>query len=151
MTVTVAIVVSALVSLSLTPMLAGRFLKPSTCKKHGWLYRLAEGGFNGLANGYKRTLDVALRHPGLVLMSFFASIARRLWLFLALPKGFFPIQDTGFLIGQSQAARVRFAGPDEEDLQQQLGLWSQTIRPWPASSPRRRHARRPTRASSMRR
>ncbi len=119
MTVTVAIVVSALVSLSLTPMLAGRYLKPEHGEEHGWLYRFAEGAFDGLTNGYRRTLDVALRHPGWVLMSFFATVAATAWLFMALPKGFFPIQDTGFLIGQSQAAAS--VSPDEMmALQQEL-------------------------------
>ncbi len=119
MTVTVAIVVSAFVSLSLTPMLAGRYLRPEHGEEHGWLYRLAESAFDGLANGYKRTLDVALRHPGFVLMSFLATLAATAWLFIALPKGFFPIQDTGFLIGQSQAAAS--VSPDQmKTLQQQL-------------------------------
>jgi hydrophobe/amphiphile efflux-1 (HAE1) family protein len=119
MTVTVAILVSAFVSLTLTPMLAGRFLKSKHNEKRGRLYRLSEAAFDGLVNGYKRTLDVALRHPGWTLMSFFATVAATAWLFLLLPKGFFPIQDTGFLIGQSQAAAS--VSPDQMmKLQQQL-------------------------------
>ena len=70
-------------------------------------------------NGYERTLDVALRHPGWTLTSFFATVAATAWLFLILPKGFFPIQDTGYLIGQSQAAAS--VSPDQMmRLQQQL-------------------------------
>ncbi|MGA9763851.1 MAG: efflux RND transporter permease subunit [Rhodomicrobium sp.] len=111
MTVTVAIAVSALVSLSLTPMLSGLFLQPAHTGKHSWLYRVSEAGFDGLVNFYRRTLDVALRHPGLVLMSFFATVAATAFLFIALPKGFFPIQDTGFLIGQSQASPA--VSPDQ--------------------------------------
>ena len=119
MTVTVAILVSALVSLSLTPMLAGRFLKPKHNVEHGRLYRLSEAGFEGLIGGYRRTLDVVLRHPGWTLASFFATIAAMAWLFVMLPKGFFPIQDTGFLIGQSQASAS--VSPDQmQKLQQQL-------------------------------
>ncbi len=119
MTVTVAIVVSALVSLSLTPMLAGRFLKSKHKEQHGWFYRITEAGFNGLVNGYKHTLEVALRHPGWTFASFLATVAATGWLFLVLPKGFFPIQDTGYLIGQSQAAAS--VSPDQMiKLQQQL-------------------------------
>ncbi len=119
MTVTVAIVVSALVSLSLTPMLAGRFLKPKHTERHGRLYRLSEAAFDGLVNGYRRTLDVALRHPGWTLMSFFATVAATGFLFMALPKGFFPIQDTGFLIGQSEASPSVSPGQMKK-IQQQL-------------------------------
>ncbi len=119
MTVTVAILVSAFVSLTLTPMLAGRFLKPKHNVKHGRLYRISEAAFNGLVNGYKHTLDIALRHPGLTLTSFFVTVAATAWLFTALPKGFFPIQDTGFLIGQSEASPS--VSPDQmKKLQQQL-------------------------------
>ncbi len=116
MTVTVAIVVSALVSLSLTPMLSGRFLKS---EQHGRLYRITEAGFNGMVYGYKHSLDVALRHPGWTLASFFATVAATALLFFVLPKGFFPIQDTGYIIGQSQAAAS--VSPDQMmKLQQQL-------------------------------
>jgi hydrophobe/amphiphile efflux-1 (HAE1) family protein len=119
MTVTVAILVSAFVSMTLTPMLAGRYLKAKHNEKHGRLYQLSEAAFNGLVNGYKRTLDVALRHPGWTLASFFATVAVTALLFVVLPKGFFPIQDTGFLIGQSQASAS--VSPDQmKKLQQQL-------------------------------
>jgi hydrophobe/amphiphile efflux-1 (HAE1) family protein len=119
MTVTVAILVSAFVSMTLTPMLSGLFLKPKHGEEHGRLYRLSEAAFNGLVSGYRRTLDVVLRHPGWTITSFFATIAAMGWLFLALPKGFFPIQDTGFLIGQSQASAS--VSPDQmQKLQQQL-------------------------------
>ena len=119
MTVTVAIVVSALVSLSLTPMLSGLFLQPDQQEKHGRFYRFTEAGFNGLVNGYKHSLDVVLRHPAWTLASFLATVAATALLFFLLPKGFFPIQDTGYLIGQSQAAAS--VSPDQMmKLQQQL-------------------------------
>jgi hydrophobe/amphiphile efflux-1 (HAE1) family protein len=120
MTVTVAILVSAVVSLSLTPMLAGRFLKHKkpVSQQARW-HRAAEGFFAGMVEGYRRTLDVALHRPGWVLMTFFATIAATVWLFMILPKGFFPIQDTGFLIGQSQASPA--VSPEEmARLQQRL-------------------------------
>ncbi|MGA7328506.1 MAG: efflux RND transporter permease subunit [Rhodomicrobium sp.] len=119
MTVTVAIVVSAFVSMTLTPMLSGRYLKPKHSETHGRLYRLSEAAFEGLVGGYRRTLDVVLQHPGWTIASFFATVAAMACLFLVLPKGFFPIQDTGFLIGQSQASAS--VSPDQmKKLQQQL-------------------------------
>jgi multidrug efflux pump subunit AcrB len=119
MTVTVAILVSAFVSMTLTPMLSGRFLKSKHSEERGRLYQLSEAAFEGLVSGYRRTLDVVLRHPGLTIASFFGTIAAMAWLFFMLPKGFFPIQDTGFLIGQSQASAS--VSPDQmQKLQQQL-------------------------------
>jgi hydrophobe/amphiphile efflux-1 (HAE1) family protein len=104
MTVTVAILVSVVISLTLTPMLAARFLKPKRpASEQGHLYRLSERAFESLVGGYARTLDVVLRHPLATLLSFVATLAATGWLFVVIPKGFFPIQDTGFLIGQVRA------------------------------------------------
>jgi hydrophobe/amphiphile efflux-1 (HAE1) family protein len=119
MTVTVAILVSAFVSMTLTPMLCALYLQPKHGVQHGRLYRWSEAAFEGLVGGYRRTLDVVLRHPGLTLASFFATVGAMVWLFMLLPKGFFPIQDTGFIIGQSQASPS--VSPDQmQKLQQQL-------------------------------
>jgi hydrophobe/amphiphile efflux-1 (HAE1) family protein len=104
-TVTVTILVSIVVSLTLTPMLASRFLKPKTpASKHGRLYRASERGFELLVRGYGRTLDIMLRHPVLTLGGYALTIAATAWLFVIIPKGFFPIQDTGIILGQTQAA-----------------------------------------------
>jgi multidrug efflux pump subunit AcrB len=105
-TVTISILISALVSLTLTPMLASRFLKSKAAAPvHGRVYRASERAFEALSGGYGRTLDVALRHSGLTLLIFAATVAATIWLFIAIPKGFFPIQDTGYLLGQSEAAQ----------------------------------------------
>jgi HAE1 family hydrophobic/amphiphilic exporter-1 len=104
-TVTMAIAVSALVSLTLTPMMASRFLKDEKHARHGALYRLTERMFDGLLNGYGRGLDVVLRHRFLTLLAFAATAAASVLLFIAIPKGFFPQQDTGLITGTSEAAQ----------------------------------------------
>jgi multidrug efflux pump subunit AcrB len=105
MTISVAVVVSVVVSLTLTPMLAARFIKPKRpTSEHGYLYRMSERAFQGLVSGYARSLDVVLRHPLATLSTFFATLAATGWLFFTIPKSFFPIQDTGLLIGQTRAA-----------------------------------------------
>ncbi|WP_431275149.1 efflux RND transporter permease subunit [Variovorax ureilyticus] len=105
-TVTLTIVVSVLISLTLTPMLCARFLKPHTAnEKHGRLYQWFENGFDAMLSGYKRGLTVVLKHPFITLMSFIATVAATVLLFIAIPKGFFPQQDTGFIFGSADAAQ----------------------------------------------
>jgi multidrug efflux pump subunit AcrB len=110
LTVTAAIVVSVVVSLTLTPMLASRFLRKQP-EQHGVLYRAIEWGFEALIGGYRRMLDVVLRHQAATLMVFFATLAVTAVLFVEIPKGFFPIQDTGLIQGLSEAAQD--VSPDE--------------------------------------
>jgi hydrophobe/amphiphile efflux-1 (HAE1) family protein len=117
-TVTAAIVVSVVVSLTLTPMLCSRFLRKQS-EHHGRLYRIIELGFEALINGYRRVLDVVLRHQPLTLLVFFVTMAVTAFLFVAVPKGFFPIQDTGLIQGLSEAAQD--VSPDEmKRLQREL-------------------------------
>jgi hydrophobe/amphiphile efflux-1 (HAE1) family protein len=117
-TVTAAIVVSVVVSLTLTPMLCSRFLRKQS-EHHGRLYRIIERGFEALINGYRRVLDVVLRHQPLTLLVFFVTMAVTAFLFVAVPKGFFPIQDTGLIQGLSEAAQD--VSPDEmKRLQREL-------------------------------
>ena len=104
-TVTMTIAVSALVSLTLTPMMASRFLKSEREVKHGWLYNLSERGFQALLNSYSRGLDFVLRHQFATLMSFFATLALTVYLFIEIPKGFFPQQDTGLITGITEASQ----------------------------------------------
>ncbi|WP_045835114.1 multidrug efflux RND transporter permease subunit [Hyphomicrobium sp. 99] len=104
-TVTMTIAVSAFVSLTLTPMMASRFLKSEKDVKHGRLYNLSERGFEALLNGYSRGLDFVLRHQFMTLMTFFATLALTVVLFIEIPKGFFPQQDTGLITGISEAAQ----------------------------------------------
>jgi hydrophobe/amphiphile efflux-1 (HAE1) family protein len=96
LTVTVTIAVSVIVSLTLTPMLCSRFLKPEE-HNPGWLNRKIGDFFDALVAGYERTLTIALRNRFVTLMIFFATVALTVQLFLRIPKGFFPVQDTGIL------------------------------------------------------
>jgi len=100
--VTMTIAVSAFVSLTLTPMLCARVLKPEDAGKHGRLYMALERGFAAAAHGYERTLDVALRWQRATLTVFFGTAAATVVLFIEIPKGFFPIQDTGLIVGISE-------------------------------------------------
>ncbi|PZQ81287.1 MAG: acriflavine resistance protein B [Ancylobacter novellus] len=110
-TVTITIAVSAFVSLTLTPTMCALFLKPKREDvAHGRLYRLSENAFDAMLAGYRRTLDLALDHARLTLAVFVAAVAATGVLFYEIPKGFFPQQDTGLIIGVSEAAQdVSFA------------------------------------------
>jgi hydrophobe/amphiphile efflux-1 (HAE1) family protein len=104
LTVTAAIAVSALVSLTLAPMMCSRFMRAES-GEHGRLFRTVEAGFNSLASGYRRTLDIVLRHQAITLGVFFATMALTGVMLVQIPKGFFPIQDIGVLLGFSEAAQ----------------------------------------------
>jgi hydrophobe/amphiphile efflux-1 (HAE1) family protein len=109
-TVTITIVVSVVVSLTLTPMMCSRFLRSEREVRHGRLYMLSERGFDLLLAGYRRSLDVALRHQRTTFVVFLATLVATGYLFVAIPKGFFPQQDTGLIIGTSEAAQdISFA------------------------------------------
>ena len=109
MTVAIAVLVSAVISLTLTPMMCSRFLKHHH-GEHGRLYRLVESFFDALIAGYARTLDVALRFRLVTLGVFLATVTTTVLLFVAIPKGFFPSQDTGVIIGITEGAQdISFA------------------------------------------
>jgi len=103
-TVSVALVLSLLISLTLTPMMCARLLKPEA-KQHGWLYRVFERGFDGLLNLYEAGLKIVLRHRFITLMTMLGTIVLTGYLYVVIPKGFFPEQDTGLIIGLSEAAQ----------------------------------------------
>jgi HAE1 family hydrophobic/amphiphilic exporter-1 len=103
-TVSVALVLSLLISLTLTPMMCAYLLKPES-KQHGRLYRLSERGFDGLLNLYEAGLKIVLRHRFITLMTMLGTIALTGYLYVVIPKGFFPEQDTGLIIGLSEAAQ----------------------------------------------
>ena len=103
-TTTATVAVSAFVSLTLTPMLCSRFLGHEP-ERHGLVYRIVEKGFDLMIAFYRRTLDVALRFRFITLMVFFATMALSAMLFIHIPKGFFPTQDTGIIIATSEAAQ----------------------------------------------
>jgi multidrug efflux pump len=91
-------------------MMAGRILRHQPENERGRLYRWSERAFNGMINFYARTLAVVLRHRWLTLMVFLATLTATIALYVVVPKGFFPVQDTGVIQGVSQAsATVSFA------------------------------------------
>jgi hydrophobe/amphiphile efflux-1 (HAE1) family protein len=104
MTVSVALVLSLVISRTLTPMMCAYLLKPES-KEHGWLYRMSERGFDGLLHLYEAGLKIVLRHQFITLMVMFGTIALTGYLYVVIPKGFFPQQDTGLILGQSEAAQ----------------------------------------------
>jgi hydrophobe/amphiphile efflux-1 (HAE1) family protein len=103
LTVTVTIAVSVIVSLTLTPMLCSRFLKPEAEHHPGWLSRKIGAFFDALVAFYDRTLSIALRNRFITLMVFFGTLAVTIYLFIVIPKGFFPVQDTGVLFAVTDA------------------------------------------------
>jgi hydrophobe/amphiphile efflux-1 (HAE1) family protein len=100
--VSLTVVISAFVSLTLTPMMCARFLKQEHGDR-GRFYRFIEAGFDGMLGFYERTLDVALRFRFITLMIFIATVCVTGVLFVIIPKGFFPTQDIGLIIGITDA------------------------------------------------
>jgi hydrophobe/amphiphile efflux-1 (HAE1) family protein len=104
-TLGVAVAVSAVVSLTLTPMMCSRLLRSTRGVSHGRLYALSERLFEGFQAGYATALRRVLAHRGLTLLVTFATMALSVALYIHIPKGLFPQQDTGFLMGFSEAAQ----------------------------------------------
>ena len=95
----VAIAVSLVVSLTTTPMMCARFLRSEHDRTHGRFYNAGEAFFNWILGGYERSLGWVLRHPQLVIIITFITIGFNVFLYVVVPKGFFPQQDTGRLGG----------------------------------------------------
>ena len=104
-TVSVSLVLSLVIALTLTPMMCARMLKPEDKTQHGRLYRVLEAGFDGLLGLYERGLKVVLRHQFVTLMVMLGTIVLTGYLYVVIPKGFFPQQDTGMIIGIAEAAQ----------------------------------------------
>lgn len=102
--VVAAVAVSAVVSLSAAPMLCARFLRLEL-QERGRLYRAIETGFDAMLAIYRRTLDTVLRHQAMTLAVFFATLTVTVVIAFEIPKGFFPIQDTGMISGLAEAAQ----------------------------------------------
>jgi len=102
-TLAVAITVSGLVSLTVTPMMASRFLQAPQERERGRLYRWSENAFASLASGYDRTLRAVLSHEWVMLGVVLGAVALTVFLFIRIPKGLFPQQDNGMLTGFSEA------------------------------------------------
>ncbi|RRA49044.1 efflux RND transporter permease subunit [Acidipila sp. EB88] len=105
MTLCISILVSMVVSLSVTPMMCVYLLKPAGREQHGRFYRLSEGAFNALLSSYRYTLTWTLKHPVLVILSLFATLALNVVLLVFVPKGLFPTQDTGLVFGGLQGSQ----------------------------------------------
>jgi hydrophobe/amphiphile efflux-1 (HAE1) family protein len=103
-TVSVALVLSLVISRTLTPMMCAYVLKPES-KEHGWFYRVLERGFDILFNVYEAGLKIVLRHRLMTLMVMFATVALTGYLYVIIPKGFFPQQDTGLILGFAEAGQ----------------------------------------------
>ncbi|HUI34562.1 MAG TPA: efflux RND transporter permease subunit [Stellaceae bacterium] len=101
-TVSVAVVASAVVSLTLTPVMCSLFLKPHSHAATNWFNRTAERGFDAFLRGYDRGLRFILRHQLSALVATLALMVGTGYLYVTIPKGFFPQQDTGFIFGQVQ-------------------------------------------------
>src|SRR5208337_3638495 len=100
-TLSVAIMVSMVVSLTATPMMCAHLLKEQ--ESHGRLYRTSERAFNRVVKAYGRTLSGVLRFPAITLAVLLATIALNVYLYIYVPKGFFPQQDNGRMMGTIQA------------------------------------------------
>ncbi len=104
-TLSTTILVSAFVSLTLTPMMAAKLLKHTPPEKQGWFYKKSEDIFNKIIEFYGKTLKVVLDHEVITLLVAVATLATTIILFLFIPKGFFPVQDTGVIQGITEAAQ----------------------------------------------
>ena len=102
-TLSVTIVVSAIVSLTLTPMMCAKLLKHKPEAQQGRLYRASERVFQAVIDFYATTLRFVLRHQVVTLLIAVATLALTIMLYTAIPKGFFPVQDTGVILGVSEA------------------------------------------------
>ncbi|MFG1291507.1 multidrug efflux RND transporter permease subunit [Xanthobacter versatilis] len=116
-TVTITILVSVVVSLTLTPMMCALFLKNDHGAKHGRAYMAAEAFFDGMLKVYDTGLKWVLKHQFATLMSLFVTMAATGYLYVVIPKGFFPQQDTGFIQGFSEAGQdISFAAMTQKQM-----------------------------------
>jgi multidrug efflux pump len=113
-TLAVSILISLVVSLTLTPMMCARLLKAEHAEEHGRLYHLTGRFFDGMIAWYGRLLTVSLRYQTVTLLVAVATLALTVWLYVIVPKGFFPVQDTGAIQVITEAPQsVSFAAMSE--------------------------------------
>ncbi|HTZ96686.1 MAG TPA: efflux RND transporter permease subunit [Terriglobales bacterium] len=118
-TLAVTIIISAVVSLTLTPMMASRILRHNPESQQSRWFRASERAFNRMIEFYGRTLKVVLRYQTITLLVAVATLVLTVFLYIFIPKGFFPVQDTGVIQGISQASQsISFQAMSEK--QQQL-------------------------------
>jgi multidrug efflux pump len=137
-TLAVTILVSAVVSLTLTPMMCALLLKHRPASQQGWFYRVSERFFEVTIARYGRTVQFVLKHQAVTLLVTVATLAGTLYLYVVAPKGFFPVQDTGLILGitesqqttsfnamaqrQEALTRVLLQDPDVESLSSFIGV-----------------------------
>jgi multidrug efflux pump len=127
-TLSVAILVSLAISLTTTPMMCARLLKPESASAHGRFYHASERGFAALLAWYEKSLSWALRHGRFMMLLLLGTVCLNIYLFVIVPKGFFPQQDTGRLIGNIQADQsISF-----QAMRQKLADFMEIIRQDPA-------------------
>jgi multidrug efflux pump len=122
MTLSITILISLAVSLTTTPMMCAALLAEPRRHRHGRVYRAGERLFDAALGAYDRSLRRALAHPALVMASLFATIGLAVYLFVIIPKGFFPQEDTGRMIGTIRADQSISFQAMERKLRQFLGI-----------------------------
>jgi len=121
-TLSTAIVVSMIISVTTTPMMCAHLLKSHEGEKHGRIYRISETLFEGMLTGYRRSLGWVLENPGLVLVVLIMIVALNVVLAIKIPKGFFPQQDTGALVGGIQGPQDASFAVMNDSIQQLVGV-----------------------------
>src|SRR6185437_15268457 len=137
-TLAITILVSAVVSLTLTPMMCAKLLRPTKDVRHTTFYRSSENFYDRVIHFYGRTLTWVLRHQTATLLVTAGTLVMTLWLYVVVPKGFFPVQDTGVILGVSEApqtvsfqamaqrqqelSRIILKDPDVESLSSFIGV-----------------------------
>ncbi|OLB89307.1 MAG: hypothetical protein AUI12_02715 [Acidobacteria bacterium 13_2_20CM_2_57_6] len=109
-TLAVTILVSAFVSLTLTPMMCAKLLRHQKTEEEGWFYRKSEDAFNAVIAFYGRTLQFVLRFRTTTLIVTVATLVGTILLYIYVPKGFFPVQDTGVILGVSEGPQIGIDG-----------------------------------------
>ena len=111
-TLTIAVTLSLLISLSVTPMMCSRFLRSARATAHGRLYRFGEWAFDGVARLYERTLRLVLRHQFITIVVTIATVCLNIYLYTIVPKGLFPQQDVGRIVGVDPGRAGHLLGRD---------------------------------------
>ncbi len=121
-TLSTAIVVSMIISVTTTPMMCAHLLKSHEGEKHGRIYRISESLFEGMLTGYRRSLGWVLENPGLVLVVLIMIVALNVVLAIKIPKGFFPQQDTGAIVGGIQGPQDASFAVMNDSVQRLVGV-----------------------------
>ena len=121
-TLSTSILVSMVISLTTTPMMCAYLLKDESKIKHGKLFKLSERGFSGMVSGYASTLEWVLDHPVPMLIILLVTIALNFFLIAIIPKGFFPQQDTGAIVGGVQGPQDASFAVMDNSVRQLVGV-----------------------------